>query len=71
MGDQAIRGDSVRGPCWGMNTDELCFNSQNVTINPRGVFDNNSIDSLGTFFTGEPSFQADEVEVLVLEGMLV
>ncbi|XP_068750756.1 uncharacterized protein [Montipora capricornis] len=70
MGNQSIRGDTDRGPCWGINTDELCFNSQNVTINPRGVFGNNSIDSLGTFFTGEPSFQADELEVLVLEDSL-
>ena len=66
--DQAIRGDNNKGPCWGMDTQELCFSSRNVNIDPGGVFDYNGITNSNTYFTGESSFQADDVEVFVFGG---
>lgn len=51
-----------------MDTQELCFTARDVNITPGGVFDDNGIANLDTFFTGESSFQADEVEVFVVAG---
>ena len=67
-GGEAIRGDKDRGPCWGMATREMCFNPRDVKINPNGVFNDSGITGLGSFFTGQSSFQADDVEVLTIEG---
>lgn len=66
--DKAIRADKNLGPCWGVDTKEMCFSPQEVNINPNGVFNDSGVTSLSTFFTGVSSFQADEIEVLVLEG---
>lgn len=67
-GDEAIRGDKDRGPCWGIATREMCFSPRDVKINPNGVFNDSGITGLGSFFTGQSFFQADDVEVLIIEG---
>ena len=69
-GGEAIRGDKDRGPCWGIATREMCFSPRDVKINPNGVFSDSGITGLGSFFTGQPSFQADDVEVLIIEGKI-
>ena len=51
-----------------MDTDEMCFSDREVNIVPNGVFNGSGITALGTFFTGESSFNADDVEVLMIKG---
>jgi len=67
---QAIRKYTLSGPCWGEDKDELCFNKQQVTteISASGVYDVSGISNPTTYFTGESSFQADDVEIFTAGG---
>ena len=67
---QAIRRHVHTGPCWGKDKDELCFNNQQVTteINGSGLYDVSGISNPTIYFTGESSFQADDVEVFTVGG---
>ena len=67
---QAIRSDKFRGPCWGEEKDELCFNDQLVKteIHSGGVFDVSGISDTSTYFMGGSSLQADDVEVFTITG---
>lgn len=67
---QAIRSHNQKGPCWGKDKDELCFNNQqvNIEINVAGVYDVNGISNTSTYFTGGSSFLADDVEVFTIAG---
>ena len=70
---QAMRRHKSVGPCWGKDKDELCFNNQQVTteIDAGGVYDVSGISNPATYFTGESSFQADDVEVFRIGGKRV
>ena len=67
---QAIRSTELKGPCWGEEKDELCFDDQqvNTEISSSGVFDVSGIYDPGIYFTGESSFQPVDVEVLATGG---
>ena len=67
---QAVRRYKHAGPCWGKDKDELCFNNQQVSaeISASGVYDVSGISDPATYFTGESSFQADDVEVFTVGG---
>lgn len=67
---QVIRRYKYTGPCWGKDKDELCFNNQHVAteIDASGVFNVSGVSNPATFFAGESSFQADDVEVLTVGG---
>ena len=67
---QDIRRHKDAGPCWGEDKDELCFKNQRVTteMNSSGVYDVSGISNPATFFAGESSFLADDVEVLTVGG---
>lgn len=66
----ATRSFSGRGPCWGKDIDELCFNDQqvNTEISSSGVYDVSGISDPGTYFTGESSFLVDDIEVFTIAG---
>lgn len=68
--DKAMRGSSEKGPCWGMDAEEMCFSPRAVKteLGSSGVFNDRDVPDISTFFTGESSFQADDVEVLALAG---
>ena len=63
-----MRGSSDKGPCWGLDAEEMCFSPQAVKteLGSSGVFDDKGVPDISKFFTGESSFQADDVEVLAL-----
>ena len=67
---QAIRRHKFAGPCWGKDKEELCFNNQQVTteIDAGGVYDVSGISNPTTYFAGESSFQADDIEVFTVGG---
>ncbi|KAL9958573.1 hypothetical protein ACROYT_G035603 [Oculina patagonica] len=69
---QAIRSTVLKGPCWGEEKDELCFDGQqvNTEINASGVYDVSGISDPSTYFTGESSFQAVDLEVLTIADSL-
>ena len=53
-----------------MDAEEMCFSPRAVKteLGSSGVFKDKDVPDISTFFTGESSFQADDVEVLVLAG---
>ena len=53
-----------------MDAEEMCFSPRAVKteLGSSGVFKDKDIPDIGTFFTGESSFQAEDVEVLALAG---
>ena len=67
---QAIRSTILKGPCWGEDKNELCLDDQqvNTEIDGSGVYNVSGISNPSTYFTGESSFQADDVEVLTIGG---
>ena len=48
----------------------MCFSPRDVNtlIGSSGVFNDNNVPNPRTFFTGESSFQADDLEVFTLVG---
>ena len=69
---QAIRSDNSKGPCWGEDQDQLCFNGQEVTtgINVGGVFNISGIANPSKYFLLDSPSPADEVEVFTISGEL-
>lgn len=69
---QALHIHRYRGPCWGEERQELCFNDQNVAtgIIIGGVFNVSGITdaTVSKYFTGQTSFQADDLQVFVIGG---
>ncbi|XP_078344750.1 uncharacterized protein LOC144630294 [Oculina patagonica] len=68
----AIRIYNHRGPCWSKDIDELCFNNQqvNTEMNAFGAYDVSGLSDPSTYFTGETSFLADDVEVFKITDSL-
>ena len=69
---QAIRRIAQKGPCWGEDKYELCFDNQQVTteIGAGGVFNVSGVTAAdpSEYFTGESSFQADDIQVFSIAG---
>ena len=67
---RAIRNTILKGPCWGGDKDELCFDGQqvNTEVSVDGVYNVSGISDPNTYFTGDSSFQAVDVEVLTIGG---